>query len=321
MPFPLLVPLIIGGASLLAGSYGVKKGIDAKSDFDSAKTIGSRAKRRHQEAVTTLEEEKQRTNDGFSKLGERKLHIFSHQIKAMVEAIKRRKKARASMKDFEQSISKLDVPEMERMVVGSLELERGLASGAVSGALMGLGAYGSVGMLATASTGTAIASLTGAAATNATLAWLGGGALSAGGLGMAGGTAVLGGFVAGPAIAITGMVMASKAEEALSKAYEYESEVDQSIAKIDGMKTVLQGLQDNAREMEITLEKLATHFDETLRTDALETDQGFERMLTVGKALKAVLDTPILEADGSAVAHLKRKLDLEIRTAGLAQYQ
>ena len=55
---------------------------------------------------------------------------------------------------------------------------------------------------AAASTGTAIATLSGAAATNATLAFFGGGSLAAGGLGMAGGTAVLGGLVAGPALCV-----------------------------------------------------------------------------------------------------------------------
>ena len=48
----------------------------------------------------------------------------------------------------------------------------------------------------TASTGTAISTLSGAAATNATLAWLGGGALAAGGGGTAAGTALL--AMAGP---------------------------------------------------------------------------------------------------------------------------
>ena len=48
----------------------------------------------------------------------------------------------------------------------------------------------------TASTGTAISTLTGAAATNAALAWLGGGAAAAGGGGMASGTAFL--AMAGP---------------------------------------------------------------------------------------------------------------------------
>lgn len=43
----------------------------------------------------------------------------------------------------------------------------------------------------TASTGTAISSLTGVAATNAATAWIGGGAIAAGGGGMAAGTVVL----------------------------------------------------------------------------------------------------------------------------------
>ena len=49
-----------------------------------------------------------------------------------------------------------------------------------------------VASLGTASTGTAISTLSGAAATKATLAWLGGGALATGGLGIAGGAVVLG---------------------------------------------------------------------------------------------------------------------------------
>ena len=181
-----------------------------------------------------------------------------------------------------------------------------------------MGAYGSVGMLASASTGTAIASLSGVAATNATLAWLGGGALSAGGLGMAGGTAVLGGLVASPAIAITGFVMASKAEEALTKARTYESKVDQAIAQIDSMQVVLKGLQANAKETEIVLNKLTTTFDQCKPGIENNEPGAFERLVGVGKALKQVLDTPILEQDGSAVKNLKSKLS--IITSGFLEY-
>lgn len=312
------IPFIIAGAALLAGGYGVKKGLDAKEDFERAERIGRRAKERHEEALKFLELEKEKTNSHFSELGKLKVHIFSHQIKYLIDEIKKKKHASSSLKDFDQEIKDLDLPKMEKMILGSLEIEKGLASGAVSGALMGLGAYGSVGMLASASTGTAIASLSGAAATNATLAWLGGGALSAGGLGMAGGTAVLGGIVAGPAIAITGLVMASKAEEAVSKAWEYESEVDKSIAKIDGMKEVLKGLQNNAKEMKGTLNKLVLFFDQS--TKDISTESGFTKMLSVGKALKQVLDTPILEKDGSAVSSLREKLAIKIKTAGLIEY-
>ncbi|CAG0924267.1 unnamed protein product, partial [Notodromas monacha] len=97
-----------------------------------------------------------------------------------------------------------ELKEMESMVLNSLKLEAGLLAGTTGGALAGFGAYSSVGLLASASTGTAISGLSGVAATNATLAWLGGGSLASGGFGMAGGMIALGGIVAGPALAIGG---------------------------------------------------------------------------------------------------------------------
>jgi hypothetical protein len=81
----------------------------------------------------------------------------------------------------------------------------GLA-GAGAGTLATAGAFALAGAFGTASTGAAIGGLSGAAATNATLAWFGGGALSAGGGGMAtGGLVVLGaaGVVAIVAVAGT----------------------------------------------------------------------------------------------------------------------
>lgn len=67
----------------------------------------------------------------------------------------------------------------------------GAVAGVATGGLATVGLMSLATAVGTASTGTAIAGLSGAAAFNAALAWLGGGALSAGGLGMAGGTATL----------------------------------------------------------------------------------------------------------------------------------
>lgn len=68
--------------------------------------------------------------------------------------------------------------------------------GAATGALASAATLGLVATLGTASTGTAIAGLSGAAATNATLAWIGGGSLAAGGGGVAAGSAIMTGGVA-----------------------------------------------------------------------------------------------------------------------------
>ena len=319
MPLPL-IPLVLGGASLLAGGYGVKKGLEAKEDFEKAKSIGENALDRHKKAVSDLEKKRKNTNIYFIRLGKLKANIFSKNIKFLVDEIRKRKDSSSKIKGYQESIEELNLPNLEKMVLNSLELESGLLSGATSGALAGLGAYGSVGLLATASTGTAIASLSGAAATNATLAWLGGGSLAAGGLGMAGGTAVLGGFVAGPAIAITGLMMASKAEEALTKARAYEAEVDKKIAEMKEMSAVLDGLQANAKEMMNTLERLIPFFEKSASNLSDKSEESFTRLLTVGKALKTVLDTPILEKDGSAIKNLEFKLRTKIRQTGLLEY-
>lgn len=72
----------------------------------------------------------------------------------------------------------------------------GIGVGVAVAALGPTAAMGVATTFGVASTGTAISSLSGAAATNAALAWLGGGALAAGGGGMAAGNALL--ALAGP---------------------------------------------------------------------------------------------------------------------------
>lgn len=79
------------------------------------------------------------------------------------------------------------------------EIGSGAAGGAFGAGVATLGPTAAMGVATTfgvASTGTAISSLSGAAATNAALAWLGGGTLAAGGGGMAAGQLLL--TLAGP---------------------------------------------------------------------------------------------------------------------------
>jgi hypothetical protein len=79
------------------------------------------------------------------------------------------------------------------------DIRNGAAGGLLGAGVATLGPAAAMGVATTfgvASTGTAISNLSGAAATNAALAWLGGGALSAGGGGMAAGNFFLG--LAGP---------------------------------------------------------------------------------------------------------------------------
>lgn len=90
------------------------------------------------------------------------------------------------------------------------------SAGALAGVAFSSGAMGVAFTVGTASTGTAISTLSGAVATKAALAWLGGGALSAGGWGVAGGVAVLGAGATVFAIGVSAGVgyLASKLKEA-----------------------------------------------------------------------------------------------------------
>ncbi|MGR2751939.1 helix-turn-helix domain-containing protein [Agromyces arachidis] len=107
----------------------------------------------------------------------------------------------------------------------------GPGSGTAAGVLVALSAAG------TASTGAAIASLSGAAASSTTLAWLGSGSLAAGRMGVAGGAAVLTGIVALPALLAIGGVLVWKGRK-LRKEAEAEAE------KLDAAQQALEDMQD-----------------------------------------------------------------------------
>lgn len=301
------LPLILAGAALLAGGYGVKKGLDAKEDFERAERIGRDAKIAYDKAEKQLLAAKKKTNDKFVILGKLKISIFSNQIKHIVDVLRHFKPTSSKLRGFEVTISVEEMKEMEQLVLGSLEIEKGLVSGATTGALAGIGAFSAVGALGAASTGTAIVSLSGAAATNATLAWFGGGAIASGGLGMGVGAYAIGGIVLGPALAVGGFLMAKKAEEAYTNAVAYKAKVDVAIAEMKKLKTIMKGLQANAKEMEDALVQLASRFDELKVFDDSDKN-AFSTMMTLGKGLKKLLDVPVMETDGSPVANIKPKI-------------
>lgn len=301
------LPLLLVGAAMALGGYGVKKGFDAKSDMNKAKEIGERAERKHRRAVKAFEQHKEETNQVLTQLGQFKLDVFSNQINRFVEVIKKHKSASSKLKGFNERFSEADLVSMEHDLNASLEISSGLGKGAISGALAAYGAYSGVGVLATASTGTAISTLSGIAAKNATLAWLGGGSLASGGLGIAGGTAVLGGIVAGPAIAIAGFMMASKAEEAVTQSREYEADIDVAVEQIEASGVVLDAVQSNARELARAIAKMTDVFD-SVYTDNIDNKLAFEKMSSVAFTLKKLLDTSIMNEDGEAIPHLSQQI-------------
>lgn len=121
--------------------------------------------------------------------------------------------------------------------------------------------YFLVGNLAAASTGTAISTLSGAAATNATLAWLGGGSLAAGGGGVAAGTAVMGGLIAIPALAVMGILSHFSANKEIKKIKEKEHEAYQMMDDIKKNLLAFDLIENRAEEVKNSLIKTNEVFD------------------------------------------------------------
>jgi hypothetical protein len=168
-------------------------------------------------------------------------------------------------------------------------------------------------LLASAGTGTAIASLSGVAATNATLAWLGGGALSAGGLGVAGGAMVLGVLVAGPALLIFGGIVGAKAEKKLNeakanreKAKQYQDEVlvittrlDQITIAVQFAMEVLSELRTASRRANKMMEKVIDQYGVDWNDFSKEAKDTVLQAVKYAQLLKAMIDIPILNKDGN----------------------
>lgn len=211
--------------------------------------------------------------------------------------------------------------EMQEMGSLAVKMASGLVEGTAGGALLAFGAFNAVGFLGTAGTGTAIAGLSGAAATNATLAALGGGSLAAGGLGVAGGTAILGGIVAGPALAVLGFAMNSKANANLENARSNRAQAEKAAHEMGLASDACQKISERADmfvdllgNIHVRFQKFVDQMKNVLidkGTDYSEYGQAEKDILamtlSLAVATKAILDTPILNEDGSVTT---RSLDV-----------
>lgn len=216
--------------------------------------------------------------------------------------------------------------QLKKNSLSALEIGGSLAAGVAGGGVAALGAYGAVSVLGVASTGTAISALSGAAATNATLAWLGGGSLAAGGLGVAGGMAVLGGVVLAPALLIGSFLMYSKAEEALSKAKTYRRKARQFEAECENACSLLAAIQQRADQIVGVLDRLdhmlvrgngrLVHIiaqkGEDWNAFSKEDKKVVASVAMTAKTLKVIMDTPLLHEDGSLAEESQKIMSLPL---------
>ncbi|NER35748.1 MAG: hypothetical protein F6J93_17450 [Oscillatoria sp. SIO1A7] len=314
----MVLPVILGAAAVGAGAFGLKQGLDANSSNSSAKKIQGEAQAALETAERELQNARQTTGATLEKLGQLKLRVWHSHLGRFVTLYSKLKGVELSggaglgSKDPLEFGSN-DLLEMKDLSLKAGEVIVGGAGAAGAGALAGMASYGGAMMFGTASTGTAIGSLTGAAATNATLAWFGGGSLAAGGLGMAGGMAVLGGIVAGPVLAVGGIAMAAKAQKNLAEALSYEAEVEKTVEEMEKAIAVLRAIDKTAALFDKVIRRLSESMASVLNElediiisagnnyDAYNSSQKSVVYLSVQFAgvLKQLLETPILTPEGA----------------------
>ncbi|WP_290920222.1 hypothetical protein [Halodesulfovibrio sp.] len=314
MPFPLLIPVVMGAAAVL----GAGKTVKAAVDNNEANDINNQADRIIRRSNEQLEAAKKLTNDALEDLGTKKLQAYSRDIKDFVTEYSKIKnielKDSQGLSEVTQTdFSKETLAELNQACNLAMETLSGGAAALGGGALAAFGAYSGTMMFASASTGTAISTLGGAAATNATLAWLGGGALSAGGMGIAGGTMVLGSLVAGPALLIFGGVLGAKADQKLSEAksnremaWNHEEEIKLVSAKLNQIQTgarftenLLSKLRTRQRRANKSMASAIAQYGTNWNDYPKEQKEVIFAAVKSIQLIKTIIDTPLLSQEGA----------------------
>ena len=221
------LPLILGVGAAIAGAAGVGTGVHGAIKMKEANDTIKEAEIRHKINIEKFDKKSESTSKAMDALGELELKILNgfDDFSNTIEKIQNKPQFKEYRKDG-VTLPKYDKEELKSVSVGAGILLGGLGGAAVgtAGGFAAAGATTSAVMaLGTASTGTAISSLSGAAAINATLAALGGGALgtSATAGGMALGSTILGATTLGVGLLVGGMIfnftggkLSDKADEA-----------------------------------------------------------------------------------------------------------
>lgn len=254
------LPLILGIGAAVAGVTGLGSGIHGAVKMKEANDTMQEAKSRHERNLKTFEEQNKYTTISMDKLGKLELdilHTFG-EFSDLFEKIQNR----PVFAEYNKNGVKLptyDSEKFKEVSVGAGVLLGGI-KGAGGGVAAGFAAAGAttaaVMALGTASTGTAIASLSGAAATNATLAALGGGAIAAGGGGMALGTTILGATTLGVGLLVGGVIfnfaggkLSDKADDAWNQMLKNEVEIEKICTYLKDLRTLSNNYQKSLGEV------------------------------------------------------------------------
>ncbi len=247
------LPFILAGVALVAAGYGVKKGIDALDADCEADEFIKKAESLKEEATKKAESAQSDCKLAFARFGEKKLRVLSHSVSNFLNHFHRLKRSTIT-------IEGINMQDIQRQVSDARNLLNQLNANGIDGDSAPGVIAGCVGLGTSSFTAGAI---------------LGGGLVASGLAGMA----VIGGIVAGPALAILGAmpalailgaISADEMEKKRDDAKAYCSQVEAAVKKADVMIDNLQAV----RKMADLFTRQITKFDVlffSLAQDAIAT--------------------------------------------------
>lgn len=260
MPLPVML-LGVGAAALGTGT-----GIHGAVMMKDADSVLKTAQERYQGSLENFKKMNILANQRMDALGTLELRILSG-FKDFSDTMGKIQN-RPQFKEYHKESADLPVCDMKELE--KVHVRAGMLLGSLVGAALGtVGGLAAAGMttsvvmaFGTASTGTAISTLSGAAAANAALAALGGGTVAAGGGGMALGATVLGvsslgtGMLAGGVLFdVIGRKLSDQAHEAYDQAFRTEELVNKICVNLSQIAEVaavyyhiLEGVQEKYLE-------------------------------------------------------------------------
>ena len=314
MPIPWLPLLIIGGSSFVA----LKKISDGRAASDQAETLIHEAQATVSNVEAAFGRTRADTEAALVHLGEVRHRVWKDQFARFGTAIRPLKRYLPKVferldgvsPDFDVEIPAL--PGVEELTISGEEAAKGGAAAIAVGGVSAGVAFGLTGAFGLASTGTPIATLSGAAAKSATLANLGGGSLVKGGLGIAGGRIVQLLTFAAPLAATAAWAWNSKMQGDLATAKKAHAEAETYREVIENKIAALQGISDVSDRCAGELERLSVLFSKHL--DQLERLVGFcggdytrlsekqrrfiDQAVRIAQVVKRYIDTPLLDDQG-----------------------